>query len=269
MGCCFFFPITIIPVKINKNIKEGDNISELILEALNLNNLQIYENDVIVIAQKIISKSENRILNLKDVIPSKKALEIFSIHEKDPRLIELILRESLDIIRITNKNLIVETKYGFICANAGIDQSNVSVETDVVLLLPENPDESAKKIRKYIYHKLKKNVSVIISDTFGRPFRKGQTNIAIGIAGICPLKSYVGSKDSFGKVLRVTEIAIVDELASSAELVMGKTLEVPVAIIRGYGYQAIDLEDDDDDNVNYNISIKSLFREKSQDLFRN
>ena len=121
MRCCFFFPITIIPVKINKNIKEGDNISELILEALNLNNLQIYENDVIVIAQKIISKSENRILNLKDVIPSKKALEIFSIHEKDPRLIELILRESLDIIRITNKNLIVETKYGFICANAGID----------------------------------------------------------------------------------------------------------------------------------------------------
>ena len=104
---CFFFPITIIPVKINKNIKEDDNISELILEAVYLNNLQICENDVIVVAQKIVSKSENRILNLKDVTPSKKALEIFSIHEKDPRLIELILRESLDIIRVTNKNLIV------------------------------------------------------------------------------------------------------------------------------------------------------------------
>jgi coenzyme F420-0:L-glutamate ligase/coenzyme F420-1:gamma-L-glutamate ligase len=221
-----------------------------------------------VIAQKIISKSENRILNLKNIIPSKKALEIFSIHEKDPRLIELILRESLDIIRLTNKNLIVETKYGFICANAGIDQSNVSVETDMVLLLPEDPDESAKKIRKNIYHKLKKNVSVIISDTFGRPFRKGQTNIAIGIAGIRPLKSYIGSKDSFGKVLQVTEIAIVDELASSAELVMGKTLEVPVAIIRGYQYQSVDL-DNDNNNVGSDISIKSLFREKSQDLFRN
>ena len=268
MRCCFFFPITIIPVKINKNIKQDDNISELILESVTLNNLQIYENDVIVIAQKIISKSENRILNLKDVIPSKKALEIFSIHEKDPRLIELILRESLDIIRLTNKNLIVETKYGFICANAGIDQSNVSAETDIVLLLPENPDESAKKIRKYICHKLKKNVSVIISDTFGRPFRKGQTNIAIGISGIRPLKSYVGSKDSFGKVLRVTEIAIVDELASSAELVMGKTLEVPVAIIRGYQYQSVDLDNNNND-VSSDISIKSLFREKSQDLFRN
>jgi len=163
--------------------------------------------------------------------------------------------------------LIVETKYGFICANAGIDQSNVSVETDMVLLLPEDPDASAKKIRENIYHKLKKKVSVIISDTFGRPFRKGQTNIAIGIAGIRPLKSYVGSKDSFGKVLQVSEIAIVDELASSAELVMGKTLEVPVAIIRGYQYQSVDL--DNSNNVNSNISIKSLFREKSQDLFRN
>ena len=265
---CFFFPITIIPVKINKNIKEDDNISELILEAVYLNNIQICENDVIVVAQKIVSKSENRILNLKDVTPSKKALEIFSVHEKDPRLIELILRESLDIIRVTNKNLIVETKYGFICANAGIDQSNVSVEADIVLLLPENPDESAKKIRKHIYGKLKKNVSVIISDTFGRPFRKGQTNIAIGIAGICPLKSYVGSKDSFGKILKVTEIAIVDELASSAELVMGKTLEIPVAIVRGYDYQSVDLGNDNN-NVNDDISIKSLFREKSQDLFRN
>ena len=220
-----------------------------------------------MIAQKIISKSENRILNLKNIIPSKKALEIFSIHEKDPRLIELILRESLDIIRLTNKILIVETKYGFICANAGIDQSNVSVETDMVLLLPEDPDESAKKIRKNIYHKLKKNVSVIISDTFGRPFRRGQTNIAIGIAGIRPLKSYIGSKDSFGKVLQVTEIAIVDELASSAELVMGKTLEVPVAIIRGYQYQSVDLNNGN--NVSSDTSIKSLFREKSQDLFRN
>ena len=161
----------------------------------------------------------------------------------------------------------IETKYGFICANAGIDQSNVSIETDMVLLLPEDPDESAKKIRKNIYHKLKKNVSVIISDTFGRPFRKGQTNIAIGIAGIRPLKSYVGSKDSFGKVLQVTEIAIVDELASSAELVMGKTLEVPVAIIRGYQYQSVDLDNSND--VSSDISIKSLFREKSEDLFRN
>lgn len=262
----FSLSITIIPLKIDKNIIENDNISELILQSLYSNNLEIYDNDVIVIAQKIISKSENRIFYLKDVIPSKKALEIFSIHEKDPRLIELILRESSDIVKVTNKTLIVETKYGFICANAGIDQSNVSTDTERVLLLPENPDESAKKIRKYIYHKIKKNVSIIISDTFGRPFRKGQTNIAIGIAGINPLKSYIGLKDSFGKILKVTEIAIVDELASAAELVMGKTLGVPVAIIRGYKHEYQQLNSEDE---RVSVSIKSIFREKSQDLFRN
>ncbi len=201
------------------------------------------------------------------MVPSKKALEIFSIHKKDPRLIELILRESLNIIKVSEKTLIVETKHGFICANAGIDQSNVSQDSDEVLLLPENPDRSAKKIRKSIYEKTKKNVSIIISDTFGRPFRKGQTNIAIGVAGIYPLKSYIGNRDTFGKVLKVTEIAIVDELASSAELVMGKTLGIPAAIIRGYEYehQTSSL----DDYNSFGISIKSIFRDKDQDLFRN
>ena len=155
----------------------------------------------------------------------------------------------------------METKLGFICANAGIDQSNVSVNSDAVLLLPEDPDESARKIKSYILHDLKKNVSVIISDTFGRPLRKCQTNVAIGVAGICPIKSYIGTADTFGKVLKVTEIAIVDELASSAELVMGKTLKVPAAIIRGYEYQPLDLD-------HSGVSIKSIFREKSQDLFR-
>jgi coenzyme F420-0:L-glutamate ligase/coenzyme F420-1:gamma-L-glutamate ligase len=187
------------------------------------------------------------------------------IHEKDPRLIELILRESLNIIKVTTKTLIVETKHGFICANAGIDQSNVSNDTESVLLLPENPDRSAKEIRKFFYNNIKKNVAVIISDTFGRPFRKGQTNIAVGIAGICPLKSYIGLRDSFGKILKVTEIAIVDELASSAELVMGKTLQIPIAIIRGYEYES---QTSDLENENMNISIKAIFREKSQDLFR-
>jgi len=253
--------ITIFPVKINKNVEKNDNIASLICESIDSNSLQIKENDILVVAQKIISKSEGRLCCLDGVVPSKEALSISAIHQKDPRLIELILRESIDIIRVTNKNLIVETKHGFICANAGIDQSNVSVNSDIVLLLPENPDESAKKIKRYFYHKLKKNVSVIISDTFGRPFRKGQTNVAIGVAGICPLKSYIGRIDTFGKTLRVTEIAVIDELASSAELVMGKTLEVPVAIIRGYEYQPLHSDDT-------GVSIKSIFREKSQDLFR-
>ena len=253
--------ITIIPVKIFKNVDKNDNIAILIHRSLNSNNLQIKDNDILVIAQKVISKSEDRIYHLDNIVPSKKALEIFAIHKKDPRLIELILMESKDIIKVTDKVLIVETKHGFVCANAGIDQSNVNVESDTVLLLPENPDESAKKIRSYIYHMLKKNVSVIISDTFGRPFRKGQTNVAIGVAGICPLKSYIGKTDTFGKILKVTEISIIDELASAAELVMGKTLEIPVAIIRGYGYKIVDLDDSE-------VSIKSVFREKSQDVFR-
>jgi coenzyme F420-0:L-glutamate ligase/coenzyme F420-1:gamma-L-glutamate ligase len=237
------------------------------MESANLNDIQIQDQDVIVIAQKIISKSENRKFYLKNVIPSKKALEISSIHNKDARLIELILRESVDIVRMSDKTLIVETKHGFICANAGIDQSNVSQNIDEVLLLPENPDESARKIRNSIYQRTGKNVSIIISDTFGRPFRKGQTNVAIGISGINPLKSYIGQRDSFEKTLKVTEIAIVDELASSAELVMGKTLGIPVAIVKGYEYDEYALEINSD--IDPNMSIKSLFRHKNQDLFRN
>jgi coenzyme F420-0:L-glutamate ligase/coenzyme F420-1:gamma-L-glutamate ligase len=182
-------------------------------------------------------------------------------------LIELILRESIDIVKVSEKTLIVETKYGFICANAGIDQSNVSSNAEEVLLLPENPDGSAKKIRHSIYKKTGINVSIIISDTFGRPFRKGQTNVAIGIAGINPIKSYIGQKDSFDKILKVTEIAIVDELASSAELVMGKTLGIPIVLIKGYEYDQHSLSMDSS-NCN-DLSIKSIFRNKNQDLFRN
>lgn len=254
-------------MKIRKNIEVNDDLSSLIIESANLNNIQINNHDIIVIAQKIISKSENRSFYLDDVVPSKKALEIFSIHKKDPRLIELILRESTEIIKVSDKILIVETRYGFICANAGIDQSNVSKNTEEVLLLPENPDESAKKIRNSLYQRIGKNVSIIISDTFGRPFRKGQTNVAIGIAGINPIKSYIGQKDSFNKILKVTEIAIVDELASSAELVMGKTLGIPVAIVKGYDYEQQSLDPTNDKGID--ISIRSIFRSKSQDLFRN
>lgn len=254
-------------MKIRKNIEVNDDLSSLIIESANLNNIQINNHDIIVIAQKIISKSENRSFYLDDVVPSKKALEIFSIHKKDPRLIELILRESTEIIKVSDKILIVETRYGFICANAGIDQSNVSKNTEEVLLLPENPDESAKKIRNSLYQRIGKNVSIIISDTFGRPFRKGQTNVAIGIAGINPIKSYIGQKDSFNKILKVTEIAIVDELASSAELVMGKTLGIPVAIVKGYDYEQQSLDPTKDKGID--LSIRSIFRSKSQDLFRN
>lgn len=255
--------ISIFPIRINKNIEPNDDLSKIIIESLQLNNLQMCDNDIIVVAQKIVSKSENRLRDLRDVIPSPKSIRLARFHNKDPRLIELILGETTRIIRITKKHLIVETKHGFICANAGIDQSNVSDDSQQVLLLPENSDISARNMRKSILDISGKRVSVVIADTFGRPFRTGQTNIAIGIAGITPLKSYIGMNDEYGKKLLVTEIAIADEFAAAAELVMGKNLKTPVAIIRGYKFETHSPEVDNE------ISIKTLLRSEHDDLFRN
>jgi len=255
--------ITIIPIRINKNIEPNDDLSKVILESLLLNNVQICDNDIIVVAQKIVSKSENRFRDLRNIIPSPKSIRLSHFHNKDPRLIELILSETTKIIRMTQKHLIVETKHGFICANAGIDQSNVSEDSYQALLLPENPDISARNLRKSIHDITGKIISVIIADTFGRPFRTGQTNIAIGVAGITPLRSYIGMNDEYGKKLLVTEIAIADELAAAAELVMGKTLKTPVVILRGYKYETNPIELDNE------ISIRSLLRNEHEDLFRN
>jgi coenzyme F420-0:L-glutamate ligase/coenzyme F420-1:gamma-L-glutamate ligase len=232
------------------------------MESLETKGIEIQDNDILVIAQKIISKNERRIVNLNKITPSSSAIEISSIHLKDPRLIELILKESSQILKVSSKHLIVQTKHGFICANAGIDQSNVSYNKDEVLLLPIDPDKSAKKIREDIHRKTKKTISIIISDTHGRPFRNGQINIAIGTAGILPLRSYIGKKDTFGKSLKVTEIAIIDELASAAELVMGKDLNTPAALIRGYNYKIVGFDEDQKNLTN------SIIREKSLDLFR-
>lgn len=235
-------------------------LSEIIVDSIRLTGNEIMDSDIVVVAQKIVSKSENRIVDLKTVKPSEYAKSIAIIHPKDPRLIQLILNESKKIVKVTAKHLIVQTSHGFICANAGIDQSNVSNDADLVLLLPKNPDESAEVLQKSILELTSKKVSVIISDTFGRPFRMGQTNVAIGISGLSPLKSYVGTKDSFGKELKVTEIAVADEMASAAELVMGKTSKVPVAIIRGYDYNWIS-------SVDKFSQSNQLIRKESDDLF--
>ncbi|MDQ4074181.1 MAG: coenzyme F420-0:L-glutamate ligase [Thermoproteota archaeon] len=254
--------LLIIPVKIEKQIVENDDIAELIVQALRYHQIRLLDKDIVVIAQKVISKSENRLINLNDVYPTRDAIKISLKHAKDPRLIEIILRESKSIVRVSEKHLITETKHGFICANAGIDQSNVSADENIVLLLPTDPDNSAKKIRMSLLQKTDRMVSVIISDTFGRPFRNGQTNIAIGISGISPLKSYIGKKDTFGKILKVTEIAVVDELCSAAEMVMGKNLGIPVAIIRGYEYDILNPEQDEKNNIHV------ILREEVKDLFR-
>lgn len=224
--------LEVIPVKISKEIEPGDNLADLISKPK-------FENgDVLVVSQKIISKQEGRLINLSTVIPSQLAMGIGSEYDKDPKLVEVILSESKRIIRMENGIIIVETKNGFICANAGVDESNVV--NGFATLLPSNPDMSAKKLREEIKKKRGKDVAVLISDTFGRAFRMGQTDCAIGVSGIDPILDYQGKKDSFGKTLRVTAIAVADELCSAAELVMGKTSRCPAAIIRNYRFTTTD-----------------------------
>lgn len=238
-----------IPIKLSNEITQGDDIVDLILSRID-----IEEKDIVVIAQKIISKQEGRIIKLDSVIPSLLAEGISSQYQKDPRIVELILNESKRIIRMQKGVLIVETKQGLICANAGIDESNVL--DGHVTLLPINPDESASKIRTAIKNKIKKNVAIIISDTFGRPFRMGQTNQAIGVSGITPILDYAGTQDNFGRVMRVTAIAIIDEIASTAELDMKKKDNVPIVVIRDYDYELSD------------ESMDKIIRPERDDLFK-
>ncbi len=239
----------IIPILIEKDIEPSDNISKLILDSVALN-----DGDILVIAQKIISKQEGRIIDLSSVIPSLLAEGISSQYHKDPRIVELILSESKRIVRMGNEIIIVQTNSGFICANAGVDESNV--KDGYATLLPVDSDVSAKIIRDKIKESADKNVAVIISDTFGRPFRMGQTNCAIGISGLDPLLDYAGTLDSFGNTLHVTEIAIADEFSAAAELVMKKALKCPVAIIRDYSF---DFEEH---------KITKLIRPENEDLFK-
>jgi len=241
--------LQIIPIPIEKEITIGDDLSKLILASGD-----ILDGDILVIAQKIISKQEGRMIELTTIHPSLLAQGISSQYNKDPALIELILSESKRIVRMKNGLIIVETNNGFICANAGIDESNVV--DGFATLLPLNSDKSAEIIRTKILNETGKNVAIIISDTFGRPFRMGQTNCAIGISGLNPILDYIGTLDSFKRILRVTAIAIADELSSAAELVMGKTKKCPVVIIRNYSF-----------NVGDN-KINDLIRPENDDLFK-
>ena len=241
--------LQIIPIKTQKEIGIDVNLVDLILESSEIN-----DGDILVFSQKIVSKSEGRILSLSSVNPSLLANGIASSYGKDPRLVELILSESKRIVRMENGIIIVETKHGFVCANAGIDESNV--QDGYAALLPEDPDKSANLLKERIEQKTGKNIAVIISDTFGRPFRLGQTDVAIGIAGIEPILDYIGKPDTFGKVMQVTAIAIADEICSASELVMGKVWKCPIAIVRNY-------------NFNFsNAKIQKLLRSRYDDLFR-
>jgi len=203
--------LQILPVHIEKEITPDDNLSKIII-----NSTDIDDGDILVIAQKVISKQEGRIVELSSVKPSLLSEGISSQYNKDPRIVELILSESKRIVRMKSGLIIVETNHGFICANAGIDESNVA--DGFATLLPLNSDKSAKLIRNKILDETGKNIAIIIADTFGRPFRMGQTNCAIGISGLNPILDYSGTLDSFDRILRVTAIAIADELSAALNL---------------------------------------------------
>jgi coenzyme F420-0:L-glutamate ligase/coenzyme F420-1:gamma-L-glutamate ligase len=232
----------------------GDDIGALIVLAARDAHLKVLDRDTFVVAQKVISKAEGRLISLEAIEPSPRALEWAEAYDRDPRMVEVVLRESKRIVRMERGILISETRHGFVCANAGVDASNV--EEGTALLLPEDPDASARRILKILEASFGVRLSVIISDTFGRAWREGLVNVAIGVAGLAPLIDYRGVTDSHGRPLRVTVIAIADEIASAAELVMKKKDGVPVAIIRGLDWDARE------------ASARELIRAPQFDLFR-
>jgi len=247
-------PVSIHPVPGIPEVRAGDDVAAQIITAAQAS-LGIEAGDILVVTQKIVSKAEGRVVSLNDVTPSAAAEKLAAETEKDPRLIELILQESRGVVRQRGPVLITETRHGFICANAGIDASNVGT-SDLVCLLPVDPDASARRIVDAVKATIGIHVPVIISDTFGRPWREGHTNVAIGVAGMLPFVDYVGQVDPYGYELRVTTICAADELAAAAELVQNKLDAVPVAIVRGYPY------------VSGDGNAQQIVRERERDLFR-
>lgn len=239
-------------------VNEGDNIAQAIVEVAARNNVKLENGDVIAVAQKIVSKAEKRVIPLKEIVPSEEAKKIAAKVAKSPKFVELVLIESNRLLKATPDILLVEDKRGLICINAGIDKSNVEGRGNFVLL-PQNPDESAEKYRQEFRKITGCNVAVIICDTYSRPFRRGQVNFSIGIAGIRPFKDYRTKKDLFGHILKVKNVAIVDEIAAAAELLMGQAKEArPVVIFKGLSDIVEHCE---------NCRTSDLFIAKQEDLF--
>ena len=238
-------------------IRTGDSVAKLVCEAARKQGTPIQDRDILVVTHVFVSRAEGNLVNLDEVVPSDFARSIAEQFGKDPALVEVVLRESKGISRMGDGILVTETKHGFVCANSGVDRSNVPGERNVALL-PADPDGSAETIRRETRRLTGCEVAVIVSDTHGRPLRHGEINVAIGVAGIKPIRDRRGEKDLFGYVLRVKQTAIADELASAAELVIGQAGEgVPVAIIRGYDYPESD-----------SAKATELVRPKEKDLYR-
>jgi coenzyme F420-0:L-glutamate ligase / coenzyme F420-1:gamma-L-glutamate ligase len=217
------------------NVAPGMDLAQVIAEAAQTQGLSFADGDIMVVTQKIVSKAEGRLVDLRTVRPSPFAVRVAAVQEKDPQVVEVVLRETKRVVKMAQRTIISETHHGFVCAHAGVDESNVAGE-GTVALLPADADASARRLRQGIRERTGVGLAVIISDTFGRPWREGLVNVAIGTAGMEPLKDYRGLPDTEGRILKVTTLAVADELASAAELVMGKLDKIPVAVIRGYPY---------------------------------
>jgi coenzyme F420-0:L-glutamate ligase/coenzyme F420-1:gamma-L-glutamate ligase len=241
--------ISIVPVEGLPEIQEGVDVGALIAERA-----QLEDGDVVVVAQKIVSKAEGRVVPLDGVDPSAGAREIAG--ERDPRESEVILRETVRIVRSRNSLVIGETSHGFVCASAGVDHSNAG-EADTLVLLPVDPDDSARRIRDTIRERSGVTVAVLVTDSFGRPFRRGTTDVAIGVAGLDPLLDLRGTSDRSGRMLRSTQVALADELAAAADLVRGSKADgLPVVVVRGVSY------------ARGEGSARELVMPRERDLFR-
>jgi coenzyme F420-0:L-glutamate ligase/coenzyme F420-1:gamma-L-glutamate ligase len=240
-----------------KLIREGDDLSEIISVALREAGIALVSGDVLVIAQKIVSKAEGRRVHLSAFTPSTEAYRLADIARKDPRHIEAILSESTEVIRASEGVLIVAHRLGFVMANAGIDQSNVGDDPEGILLLPRDPDATCVRLKAELDARYKVDLGVIINDSFGRPWRNGVVGVAIGAAGMPALQSLVGEPDLYGRALRITEVALADELAAAASLVMGQSAEgLPVVHVRGFAA------------TGQRSNAAALIRPKERDLFR-
>jgi len=254
-------PLVLTPLRQIPLVQPGDAIARLVASAVRSSGLELMDEDIFVITQKIVSKSEGRFVNLAAITPSSEAIAMALRSEKDPRFVELVLRETNAVLRTRPGTLIVEHKLGFVCANAGIDHSNVQSQggnpEDWVLLLPENPDASADRIRAELQAEFSKKIGVLIIDSHGRAWRIGTVGVAIGFSGIPGIVDFRGKPDMFGYTLRVTQVAAADELAAAASLLMGQAAEnIPVVHVRGFPYPLRE------------GSLKELIRPKELDLFR-
>lgn len=254
-------PLTLSPLSNIPLIRQGDDLADIVVNALRENRIALLDHDILVIAQKIVSKAEGRRVNLTTVTPSRRAVELAGRTEKDARLVELILQESNEVMRTRPGTIVVEHKLGFVCANAGIDHSNVARSENPteewVLLLPAAPDRSAEEIRSGIESITGKRIGILIIDSHGRAWRNGTVGTAIGLSGLPGLEDLRGKPDLFGRTLRITQVGVADELAAAASLIMGQAAEgTPVVHVRGFPYQLRE------------GSLRELIRPKEFDLFR-